>query len=91
MAHPLPRLGRAAVMGLALGLGCAAVVLLVLAVQRLDVDCAALSPTECDFETQLARDIARLQAFSALGCALVGAGLVVALRRPRGKPLPKAD
>jgi hypothetical protein len=40
-----------------------------------------LTPTECAFETELARSIARLQAFAALGCALVAAGLFVALRR----------
>ena len=72
---------RAAGGGLAMGLAVAAVLLLVFAVRRLGVDCAALTPTECAFETELARGIARLQAFAALGCALVAAGLTVALRR----------
>jgi hypothetical protein len=83
MANPLRSVGRAAVAGLALGLGCAAVALGVLAVLRLDVDCATLSPAECDFETGLSRGVARLQASAALGCALVAGGLLVALRRSR--------
>jgi hypothetical protein len=66
---------------LGLGLGAAAIVLLALAVRQLQVDCAGLSPTECDFEHQLASTIARLQAFAALGCGLVAAGVLLALRR----------
>lgn len=81
MAHPMRSVARAAVGGLAMGLAAAAVVLLVFAVRRLGVDCAALTPTECQFETELARGIARLQTFGALGCALVAAGLYVAIRR----------
>ncbi|MEW6433054.1 MAG: hypothetical protein AB1730_16240 [Myxococcota bacterium] len=72
---------RAAAFGLSMGLAVAAVVLLAFAVQRLGVDCAALSPTECEFERELARGIARLQGFAALGCALVAAGLLLAVRR----------
>lgn len=83
MAHPLRSVSRAALGGLALGLGAAAFVLLTLAVLRLRVDCTTLSPTECGFETDLARGIARLQAFAALGCALVAIGLFLAVRRPR--------
>jgi hypothetical protein len=81
MAHPLRSVARAAVTGLAGGLAVAAVALLLSAVRRLGVDCAALTPTECQFEEDLARGVARLQAFAALGCALVAAGLLVAVRR----------
>lgn len=81
MAHPMRSVARAAGGGLALGLSAAAVTLLVFAVLRLQVDCATLTPTECDFETQLARGVARLQALGALGCGLVAAGLFLALRR----------
>ena len=87
MAHPVRSVWRAAVGGLALGLGVAALVLLAFAVRRLQVDCAGLSATECEFETQLARGIARLQAFAALGCALLGGGLGLAVRRPRRRPM----
>jgi hypothetical protein len=87
MAHPLRSVSRAALGGLALGLGAAAIVLVSLAVLRLRVDCSALSTTECDFETEIARSIARLQAFAAVGCALVAGGLGVAIWRPRSKPL----
>ncbi|GMU61813.1 MAG: hypothetical protein AMXMBFR34_35760 [Myxococcaceae bacterium] len=82
MAHPLRSVGRAALFGLAMGLTCAAVVLLVFAWQRLTVDCAGLSPAECDLEKDLARSIARLQAFAALGCVLISAGLVLLRPRP---------
>jgi drug/metabolite transporter (DMT)-like permease len=81
MALPMRSVARAAVGGLAMGLGVAALMLLVFAVRRLGVDCAALTPTECAFETELAHGLARLQAFAALGCALVAAGLFLALRR----------
>jgi hypothetical protein len=86
MAHPLRSVSRAALGGLALGLCAAALLLLTLAVLRLRVDCSTLSPTECGFETDLARGIARLQAFAALGCALLAGGLGLAVWRPRRPP-----
>ncbi|MCC6336231.1 MAG: hypothetical protein IT380_19865 [Myxococcales bacterium] len=82
MAHPLRSVRRAALFGLAMGLLCAAVVLLVFAWQHMKVDCAGLSAAECGLEKELARSIARLQVIAALGCTLVGAGLVLLLPRP---------
>jgi Mg/Co/Ni transporter MgtE len=75
------RLGRAAAFGLVGGLVCGAVVLLTLAVVRLQVDCTGLGPEECTFEEQLASSIARLQTLAAVGCAAVAAGGWLWLRR----------
>ncbi|MBL8919946.1 MAG: hypothetical protein JNJ54_13855 [Myxococcaceae bacterium] len=75
------RLGRSAAAGLCGALAIAAVVLLGLAVLRLQVDCAALSAEECSFEKGLAANIARLQAFAALGCGAVAAGGFLLLKR----------
>ena len=75
------RLGRSAAVGLCGALAIAAVVLLVLAVLRLQIDCATLSSEECAFEKTLAGNIARLQAFAALGCAAVAGGGFLLLRR----------
>jgi len=77
-------LGRAALFGLAAGLGLAAVVLLGLSVARLRVDCTGLGAEECTFEQQIARDVARTQSFAALGLALVASGLGLFGRRARG-------
>ena len=82
MAHPLRSVSRAALGGLALGLCARRSSSSPSPMLRLRVDCTTLSPTECGFETDLARGVARLQAFAALGCALVAAGLYLAIRRP---------
>ncbi len=68
-------------LGLVGALGVAAVVLLTLAVLRLQVDCAVLSAEECRFEEELASSIARLQTLAAVGCAAVAAGGGLLLRR----------
>lgn len=75
------RLGRSALIGLCGALAIAAIVLLGLAVLRLQVDCAALSAEECSFEKTLASNIARLQAFAALGCGALAAGGFLLLKR----------
>jgi hypothetical protein len=67
--------------GLIGGLAVAAVVLLTLAVLRLQVDCAARSVDECRFEKELASAIARLQMLAAVGCATVAGGGALLLRR----------
>lgn len=67
--------------GLVGALGVAAVVLLTLAVLRLQVDCAVLSAEECRFEKELASSIARLQTLAAVGCAAVAGGGALLLRR----------
>ena len=72
---------RSVALGLVGALGLAAVVLLVLAVLRLQVDCAPLSAEECTFEEALAASIARLQAAAAVGCAALAGGGALLLRR----------
>lgn len=78
-------LGRAAALGLAGGLAIAAVTLLVFSVLRMQVDCTGLGPEECTFERQISNDIARTQAFSALGLACVSAGAFLFARKPAQK------
>lgn len=75
------RLLRSVAMGLIGALGLGAVVLLVLAVLRLQVDCAPLSAEECTFEKALAASIARLQTAAAVGCAALAGGGALLLRR----------
>jgi hypothetical protein len=75
------RLGRAAAMGLLGGLLTGAVVLLALAVMRLQVDCSGLGAEECTFEQQLAASVARLQTLAAVGCAALATGGWLWLRR----------
>lgn len=95
MVHPLesnhppgPRtaadsLGRMLLGGLALGLVGAAVLLVVLAFGNLQRPCDYPGTVECQFELETWREIARLEFLSAGGCALVGVGLALALRRQR--------
>ncbi len=75
------RLIKAAVVGLVSALAIGAIVLLVFAVLRLQVDCAALGAEECTFERQLAASIARQQGLAALGMGLLSAGLFLFIRR----------
>jgi hypothetical protein len=67
--------------GLVGALAIAAVVLLTLAVMRLQVDCDVLAAEECRFEKELAASIARLQTLAAVGCAAVAGGGALLLRR----------
>lgn len=75
------RLLRSVGLGLVAALAIAAVVLLVLAVLRLNVDCTGLGAEECNFEQALASGIARLQTFAALGMGVLAGGLFLLLRR----------
>lgn len=75
------RLLRSVGLGLVAALAIAAVVLLVLAVLRLNVDCTGLGAEECNFEKALASGIARLQTFAALGMAILAGGIFLLLRR----------
>lgn len=75
------RLLRSVGLGLVAALAIAAVVLLVLAVVRLNVDCSGMGAEECNFEKALASGIARLQTFAAVGCATIAGGGFLLLRR----------
>lgn len=79
------RLLRSVGLGLVAAFGIAAVVLLVLAVVRLNVDCAGMGAEECNFEKALASGIARLQTFAALGMGILAGGLFLFLRRSRAQ------
>lgn len=77
------RLLRSVGLGLVTAFAIAAVVLLVLAVVRLNVDCSGMGDEECNFEKALASGIARLQTFAALGMGILAGGLFLFLRRSR--------
>lgn len=81
MAHPLRSVLRAALGGLILGLVSAAFIFLWNAVGSATQDCAFPDTEECNFELANAQEIARLQSFAAIGCALVAGGLFLAVRR----------
>ncbi len=74
-------LGRAAVLGLGAGLALAAIALLAFAVGHLSVDCQHLTTEECTFEHQISNEVARTQAFGALGLACLATGLLLFARR----------
>ena len=81
MAHPVPNIVRASLIGLGGGLIVAAFALVFSAYRHLDVECEFPETMECTFQETMAADVARLQAWGALGCACVGGGLVLFLRR----------
>ncbi|MFZ5438998.1 MAG: hypothetical protein ACOZQL_03265 [Myxococcota bacterium] len=83
MAHPLHSIGRTVVGSLALALVGAAVLLVVLGFGNLRRPCEFPDTAQCTFERETFAHVARLEFFSAAGCALIGAGLAVALRRGR--------
>lgn len=74
MTPPPPGLGRAAALGLAGGLGLAALALLGLAAARLAAPCESPAPAECALQHDTDAAVARLQGLGALGCALVATG-----------------
>ncbi len=80
---PALRVGRSAGIALAVALLLASVGLGVSALLRTRVHCEAPGSAQCSFETDLAFDIARLQALEAAGCACVGLGRAVWLRARR--------
>lgn len=79
------RLVRSVGLGLVSAFAVAAVVLLVLAVVRLNVDCSGMGDEECNFEKALASGIARLQTFAALGMGILAGGMFLLLRRSRSR------
>lgn len=81
MAHPLRNVARAALIGLTGGLVVSAFALVLAAFSNLNHECAYPETLECNFELENTAHIARLQSYSALGCALVGAGFILFLRR----------
>ncbi len=80
MASP-PPVARAALVGLVLGLLGASLVFLFSALGNVRRECAFPETEECDFEMEEAREVGRLQGLAAIGCALVGGGMGLALRR----------
>lgn len=58
----------------ALSLVLAALFLAVQAVLQLNAPCESVSPQECTFQAESAREIAKLQGMGAVGCFMVGAG-----------------
>jgi hypothetical protein len=74
------RLGRAIKLGLALGAGGAAALLVGQAVTLMHRECSDEPEPECEFEQDLARDLARLHGVGAVGLALLSAGLAWSLR-----------
>ena len=81
MAHPLRSVARAALGGLVLGLIGSSLVLLFSALSNLMYECPFPGTEECNFELNNAQEVSRLQSFAAIGCALIGGGLALALRR----------
>lgn len=77
------RLSRVVRLGLALGLGISAAALMVGAVTFLKFDCEGLQEAECQFDLELAHDLARIEALGAVGLGLLSAGLGLSLRRPK--------
>lgn len=81
MAAPSFQLGRALLTGLTLGLAATALMLGGFAWQGTHTPCEYPGTTQCEFETRLAADVARLQLFAGAGCLLVATGLALFLRR----------
>lgn len=81
MAHPLRSVARAALGGLVLGLIGASLILLFISLKHLSYECPLPGTEECNFDLINAQELGRLQSFAAIGCALIGGGLALALRR----------
>ena len=79
--RPASRFARSAIGGLALGLVAAAAILGVKAILSMQVDCTNIMPEECAFNRQIGDELARMQGLIAVGCAAVGIGLGLMLRR----------
>ena len=67
--------------GLVLGMIGAAFIFLSSAVGNLQRECSFPDTEECTFELEGAREVGKLQGYAAIGCALVGGGLGLTLRR----------
>jgi hypothetical protein len=81
MAHPARSVVRAVQGGLVLGLFGASLIFLWGCWQNAHKDCEFPGTEECMFELTTAQEIARLQAFAAIGCATLAAGGYLLLRR----------
>lgn len=81
MAHSLRNLTRAIATGLALSLLCSTALMMVLAYTTAKRPCEYPDSEECQFELETNAEIARLQSYAAIGSALIGTGLLIALRR----------
>ena len=81
MAHPLHSVLRAILGGLTLGALAAAIVFAAAAWNNSHRDCEFPGTEQCTFERSTALGVARLQAFAAIGCALIAGGLYLGYRR----------
>ena len=81
MAHPLQSVLRAILGGLTLGALAAAIVFAVASWKSSHEDCEFPGSEQCAFELSTGEDVARLQAFAAMGCACVAGGLFLVWRR----------
>lgn len=81
MAHPLRSVFRSILGGLTLGLLGAAVIFVISSWNNSHQDCEFPGTEQCTFELSTGEDVARLQAFAAIGCALISGGLSLAYRR----------
>ena len=82
MAPPLRSVLRAVLGGLTLGSLAAAFVFAASSWNNSHQDCTYPGTEQCAFELATGEDVARLQAFAAIGCAIVGGGFFLAYRRP---------
>jgi len=83
MAHPLPSIGRAVLLGLVLGLSAAAFIFAFTAWNQLHVVCDFPETEECTQQLTTASEVARLESYASLGAALVAAGAGLLLLRGR--------
>ena len=81
MATPSRPIARAVLAGLTLGLLGAALIFLYFALTNFQADCTFPDTDECTFELETAREVARLQGFTAIGCALLGGGFFLLGRK----------
>ena len=81
MAPPLRSVLRATLGGLTLGLIAAALVFAVASWNNAHQDCEYPGTEQCTFERSTAQGVARLQAYAAVGCALLAGGLSLGSRR----------
>ena len=72
---------RASLGGLSLGLFGAALIFVGSAWTNVHHDCDYPGTDECAFEVHTGEEIGRIQAWAAIGCALVSSGLFLASRR----------
>jgi len=81
MAHPSRSVIRAVLGGLVLGLLGASLIFLWGCWQNAHKTCEFPETEECTFEINTALEIARLQAYASIGCALLAAGGYLLVRR----------